>query len=55
LDSLRCRYALVFFALTSDPTLLVIIQTLDGFGGATMGVLTTLIVADLTNGTAGLT
>jgi MFS family permease len=39
------------FALTTDPTLLVIIQTLDGFSGATLGVLTTLIVADLTNGT----
>jgi MFS family permease len=39
------------FALTTDPILLVIIQTLDGFSGATLGVLTTLIVADLTNGT----
>jgi sugar phosphate permease len=37
--------------LTTDPTLLVIIQALDGFSGATLGVLTTLIVADLTNGT----
>jgi MFS family permease len=39
------------FALTADPTLLVIIQLLDGFSGATLGVLTTLVVADLTNGT----
>jgi MFS family permease len=39
------------FALTADPTLLVIIQSLDGFSGATLGVLTTLIIADLTNGT----
>jgi MFS family permease len=39
------------FALTTDPTLLVIIQTLDGFSGATLGVLTALIVADLTDGT----
>ncbi len=39
------------FALTTDPALLVIIQLLDGFTGATMGVLTTLIIADLTNGT----
>ena len=39
------------FALTTDPTLLVIIQILDGFSGATLGVLTPLIVADLTNGT----
>jgi MFS family permease len=39
------------FALTADPALLVIIQLLDGFTGATMGVLTTLIIADLTNRT----
>jgi MFS family permease len=39
------------FALTTDPTLLIIIQMLDGFSGATLGVLTALIVADLTNGT----
>jgi MFS family permease len=40
-----------FFALTTDPSLLIIIQALDGFSGATLGVLTPLIVADLTNGT----
>jgi hypothetical protein len=34
-----------------DPALLVIIQSLDGFSGAARGVLTTLIIADLTNGT----
>jgi len=39
------------FALTTDPTWLVIIQTLDGFSGATLGVLTALIVADLTDRT----
>jgi MFS family permease len=39
------------FALTADPALLVIIQLLDGLSGATLGVLTTLIIADLTNGT----
>jgi MFS family permease len=39
------------FALTADPALLVIIQLLDGISGATLGVLTTLIIADLTNGT----
>jgi MFS family permease len=39
------------FSLTTDPTLLVLIQTLDGFSGATVGVLTALIVADLTDGT----
>jgi MFS family permease len=38
-------------ALTADPTLLVIFQLTDGFTGAIMGVLTTLIIADLTNGT----
>jgi MFS family permease len=37
--------------LTADPALLVIIQLLDGFSGATLGVLTTLIIADLTSGT----
>jgi MFS family permease len=39
------------FALTADPVLLVVIQLLDGLSGATLGVLTTLIIADLTNGT----
>jgi MFS family permease len=39
------------FALTADPALLVVIELLDGFTGATMGVLTTLIIADLTNRT----
>ena len=41
----------VFFATTTDPTLLVVVQALDGITGATLGVLTALIVADLTNGT----
>ena len=39
------------FALTADPALLVIVQLLDGLSGATLGVVTTLIIADLTNGT----
>jgi MFS family permease len=39
------------YALTTDPILLVIFQLMDGFTGATLGVLTTLIIADLTNGT----
>jgi len=39
------------FVLTADPALLVIIQLLDGLSGATLGVVTTLIIADLTNGT----
>jgi MFS family permease len=38
-------------ALTVDPALLVIFQLMDGVTGATLGVLTTLIIADLTNGT----
>jgi len=38
-------------ALTADPALLVLLQLMDGFTGATLGVLTTLIIADLTNGT----
>ena len=37
--------------MTTDPILLVIFQLMDGFTGATLGVLTTLIIADLTNGT----
>lgn len=39
------------FAVTADPVLLVVIQLLDGLSGATLGVLTALIVADLTAGT----
>ena len=40
-----------FFALTADPALLVVIQVLDGVTGATLGVLTALVIADLTRGT----
>ena len=39
------------FALTADPTLVVLIQVLDGLSGATLGVLTALVIADVTNGT----
>ena len=39
------------FALTADPIFLVLIQLLDGLSGATLGVLTALIVADVTAGT----
>jgi MFS family permease len=39
------------FALTTDPVLLIVTQLLDGLSGTTLGVLTTLIIADLTNGT----
>ncbi|HWE15764.1 MAG TPA: MFS transporter [Hyphomicrobiaceae bacterium] len=39
------------FALISDPLPLVVVQALDGLSGATLGVLTALVVADLTKGT----
>jgi MFS family permease len=38
-------------AFVSDPYLLVALQVLDGLSGAVMGVLTALIVADLTRNT----
>jgi MFS family permease len=41
----------LLFATTTNPSLLIGIQLLDGISGATLGVLTALIVADLTNGT----
>jgi sugar phosphate permease len=37
--------------LTADPAPLVVIQVLDGLTGAILGVLTTLVIADLTKGT----
>jgi hypothetical protein len=40
-----------FFALTTDPGPLVLVQVLDGLSGATLGVLTVLVIADLTKGT----
>lgn len=40
-----------FFALTVDPGSLVAVQVLDGLSGATLGVLTALVIADLTKGT----
>jgi MFS family permease len=40
-----------FFALTANPALLVVIQALDGLSGATLGVLTALVIADLAKGT----
>jgi len=39
------------FALTADPAWLIVIQALDGLSGATLGVLTALVIADLTTGT----
>jgi sugar phosphate permease len=37
--------------LVPDPAPLVIVQALDGISGATFGVLTALVIADLTKGT----
>jgi MFS family permease len=39
-----------FFAFAADPALLVVVQVLDGLSGATLGVLTALVIADLTKG-----
>jgi predicted MFS family arabinose efflux permease len=39
------------FAWTTNPTILIVAQLLDGVSGATLGVLTALTVADLTAGT----
>ena len=39
------------FALISDPLPLIAVQALDGLSGATLGVLTALVIADLTKGT----
>jgi MFS family permease len=41
----------LLFALTSNPFLLVLIQLLDGVSGSVLGVLTALVIADLTKGT----
>ena len=41
----------LLFAVTTNPPLLICIQLLDGVSGTTLGVLTALIVADLTNRT----
>ena len=39
------------FALTANPAMLIVLQLLDGLSGATLGVLTALVIADITNGT----
>jgi MFS family permease len=39
------------FAMIVDPTLLVLVELLDGLSGATLGVLTALVISDLTKGT----
>jgi MFS family permease len=36
---------------TADPAPLVVVQALDGLSGATLGVLTALVIADVTKGT----
>jgi MFS family permease len=41
----------LLFTVISDPRLLLLFQVLDGVSGAVIGVLTALVVADLTNGT----
>src|SRR5215468_5573884 len=41
----------LLFAVTIDPWSLLFVQLLDGISGSTLGVLTALIVADLTKGT----
>ena len=41
----------LLFAVTTNPLLLICIQLLDGVSGSMLGVLTALIVADLTKGT----
>src|SRR5262249_60132636 len=38
------------FALTAEPPLLISVQLLDGISGAVIGVLTVLVIADLTRG-----
>lgn len=37
--------------LTADPALLALVQLLDGLSGATLGVLTAVVIADLAKGT----
>ena len=39
------------FAWTTNPTILIVAQLLDGVSGAMLGVLTALTIADLTAGT----
>jgi MFS family permease len=41
----------LLFAWTTDPTVLIAAQVLDGVSGTVLGVLTALVVADLTKGT----
>jgi MFS family permease len=41
----------VMFALISNPLALIVIQVLDGITGAVLGVMTALVIADVTKGT----
>ena len=41
----------LLFALLIDSPLLVVVQLLDGISGAVVGVLTPLVIADMTSGT----
>jgi MFS family permease len=41
----------VLFALISNPFALIVIQVLDGITGAVIGVMTALVIADVTQGT----
>jgi MFS family permease len=41
----------ILFALTSNPIALVAIQVLDGITGVVLGVMTPLVIADVTKGT----
>jgi MFS family permease len=41
----------LLFAVTSDPLALIVIQALDGITGAVLGVMTALVIADVTKGT----
>jgi predicted MFS family arabinose efflux permease len=41
----------VLYTLTDNPTLLVAIQILDGVGAGIFGVVSVLVIADLTQGT----
>jgi MFS family permease len=41
----------VLFALISNPIALIVVQVLDGITGAVIGVMTALVIADVTQGT----
>jgi len=45
----------LLFTLITDPVFLIAVQMLDGISGAVLGILTALVVADLTRGTGRFT